>query len=477
MDSMQRALVHVLILLSMFFGVNLVFTGNPVRADRAACDQIKTACKNAGFVQGGGPRNGLLLDCFQPLVQGTAQPKSAMRPLPKINPQWIAACREGTDAVPITSPAGAPLVPAPDGQTIYDPNLKVTWLADGNLPSKQTFGVSNINKSGSMNYATALRWVEALNKVDGGRGYLGHANWQLPITPVKDESCARTGTNGESFGFHCWGSALGSLYYRSLGFREPNAVVRLPSNTVGPFQDFQPYLYWSGSPAADPKQGFVSFSFNSGFQGANVWRNYLYVLPMIKGKLPGSRPTVGQGLQVNSGGQTVYDPIAQITWLADANLAAKQTFGVSNINPDGAMDHTTAIEWIAAMNMGDGGRGYLGQKNWQLPETGPPDPSCSMKGTTGFDCTGSAMGELFYKQLRLHRGESVVPVPDVKAGPFHDLQPYLYWACEGETATSACQSTGPAEDFEWNFSFGNGFQGTNLLANHLYVMVYFPGAR
>ena len=129
---------------------------------------------------------------------------------------------------------------------------------------------------------------------------------------------------------------------------------------------------------------------------------------------------------------------------------------------------------VAAMNNADGGRGYLGQRNWQLPETGPPDSSCSMKGTTGFDCTGSAMGTLFYKQLGLHRGESVVATPDVKVGPFHNIQPYLYWACEGETASSACRSNGPAEGFEWNFSFGNGFQGTNLLGNNLYVIVYFP---
>jgi hypothetical protein len=477
MDSMRRTLVHVPMLLLMLFGFCLVFTGNQVRADRAACEQIKAACRDAGFVQGGGARNGLLLDCFQPIVQGSAQPKVATRALPRINPQLVDACRRGRESAPVAAPAGAPLMPAADGQTVYDPNLKVTWLADGNLAGKQTFGVSNINKSGSMDYATAVRWVEAMNKTDGGRGYQGHNTWQLPIAPPKDESCARTGRNGESFGFHCWSSALGSLYYRSLGFREPNTTVRIPANTVGPFKDFQPYLYWSGSAAADPKQGFVSFSFNSGFQGANVWRNYLYVLPMIKGRLAGSPPTTGKGLQVNPGGPTIYDPIAQVTWLVDANLAAKQTFGVANINADGAMEHAAALEWVAAMNKADGGRGYLGQREWQLPETGPPDPSCSMKGTTGFDCTGSAMGELFYKQLKLHRGESVVAAPDSKVGPFHGIQPYLYWACEGETAISGCQTSGPAEGFEWNFSFGNGFQGTNLVGNNLYVMVYYPSAR
>ncbi len=260
-----------------------------------------------------------------------------------------------------------------------------------------------------------------------------------------------------------------------MRLREPDTAVRTPANKVGPFNDFQPYLYWSGSPAADPKKGFVSFSFNSGFQGANVPLNYLYVLPMIKGKLPGTPRAAGEGLEVNPGGQSVYDPIAQVTWLADANLAAKQTFGVADINLDGAMDHLAAVRWVAAMNKADQGRGYLGQTDWQLPETGPPDPFCSMKGTTGFDCTGSPMGELFYKQLGLRRGESVVAVPEVKVGPFHNIQPYLYWACAAETAASPCRTTGPADGFEWNFSFGNGFQGTNLLGNNLYVIVYYPG--
>jgi hypothetical protein len=379
---------------------------------------------------------------------------------------------------PAAPPASAPLVPAADGQTVYDPNLNVTWLADADLAATQTFGVANVNKSGSMDYATALRWVAAMNALDRGAGYLGHNNWQLPTAPTEDKSCARTGRNGESFGFHCSGSALGSLYYGSLGLREPNTAVPIPANKLGPFTDFQPYLYWSGSAAVDPKQGFVSFSFNSGFQGANVTLNYLYALPMIKGKLPGASPAAGQALQVNPGGQTVYDPVAQVTWLADANLAAKQTFGVPGINPDGSMDHATAVLWIAAMNKADRGRGYLGQTNWQLPETVPPDPSCSIaaKVTTGYDCTGSPMGELFYKQLGLRRGESAATVPDVTVGPFHNIQPYLYWACEAETAASPCQSNGPAENFEWNFSFGNGFEGTNLLANNLYVMVYYAGS-
>jgi hypothetical protein len=210
----------------------------------------------------------------------------------------------------------------------------------------------------------------------------------------------------------------------------------------------------------------VSFSFSTGFQGANVFRNYLYVLPMIKGKPAGAPASA-----------TVYDPVAQVTWLADANLAARQTFAIAGINRDGAMDHDTAIRWVEAMNHADGGRGYLGQTAWDLPETGPSDPTCSMRGTTGYGCTGSAMGSLFYRQLGLHPGDSVIGPSEAHVGPFYNVQPYLYWACAGASASSPCRPDGPAQGFEWNFSLGNGFQGTNLVGNALYVMVCYPESR
>jgi hypothetical protein len=56
--------------------------------------------------------------------------------------------------------------------------------------------------------------------------------------------------------------------------------------------------------------------------------NFQYVLPIIPGKIPGTSPAISMGLQVNPGGQTVYDPIGIVTWLANANLAATNTFGL-----------------------------------------------------------------------------------------------------------------------------------------------------
>ena len=92
------------------------------------------------------------------------------------------------------------------------------------------------------------------------------------------------------------------------------------------------------------------------------------------------------------------------------------------------------------------------------------------------------MGELFYAQLGLKAGDAVIQTPDIQVGPFHDMQPYLYWSCEGAPdGQGSCSSDGPASGFEYSFSFGNGFEGTEPgglhipVGNKLYVTAYFPG--
>jgi len=160
-----------------------------------------------------------------------------------------------------------------------------------------------------------------------GRGYeCGQLPWTQQLATAHGaadrQDLPNDGRNGEPFGYNCSASALGSLYYVSLGLHEPDSAVPSYTGPAGPFQDFQAYLYWSKSPAIDPKQGFVSFSFASGFQGANVFRNYLYVLPMFKGKKDGMSQTSDAQWMSDDTGSLLYDPSGNITWLADANLAA-----------------------------------------------------------------------------------------------------------------------------------------------------------
>ena len=323
-----------------------------------------------------------------------------------------------------------------------------------------------------MRYQATAAWVAAMNTAN----YLGHNNWQLPTTPAIDNTgCEFVGPHGNSFAFECAAGALGSLYYKALGLKAPNTAVPLAANTVGPFSNLQPYYYWSQT--SGNSGGYATFSFNTGFQDSNTPFNFMYVLPMIPGKLPGTPAATGQGLQVNPGGQTVYDPETNVTWLANANLAATNTFGLPTctnentprlcVGQDGAMSWDSASQFITNMN---NGAGYLGHTNWQRP---PVDPNCPNYGCGG---TLNPMGNIFYEQLGFSEGTPVVVTPNVTVGPFHNLQPYIYWECGADTVQATCQydaTTG----FEWSFSFGNGFLGTDVLADDYYATAYFVGTR
>jgi len=375
--------------------------------------------------------------------------------------------------------AGATLIVSPDGTTVYDTANKVNWLANADLPATNRFGLPVctasgtqpcINPSGSMNYTSAAAWVQAMNAAN----YLGHNNWQLPTTPLTDSNCGKTGPNGASFGFGCTAGALASLY-NALGFKSPDTAVPVPNNTVGPFSNLQPHLYWSASNGATASSGNATFSFATGWQGANTLPNFLYLLPMIPGKMLGAPPATGTGLQVNPGGQTVYDPMTNITWVANANLAATNPFGLPLcttptspalcVAQDGAMAWASAGQFLANMNSA----AYLGQTSWEAPAI---DTSCP-----GYNCGGdkNPMGNLFYDQLGFTQGMSAVAPSNIAVGPFHNLQPYLYWSCVAAAIQDACEAAGPADNFEESYSFGSGFQGTDLLANDLYVTAYYVG--
>src|SRR5882724_6818484 len=61
---------------------------------RGPCAQIKEACQDVGFVQGAAREGiGLQIHCVAPIIQGTPQPPTARRPLPKVDPQLIESCR------------------------------------------------------------------------------------------------------------------------------------------------------------------------------------------------------------------------------------------------------------------------------------------------------------------------------------------------------------------------------------------------
>ena len=118
-------------------------------------------------------------------------------------------------------------------------------------------------------------------------------------------------------------------------------------------------------------------------------------------------------------GTTVYDTVNNVTWLANANLAATDRFGLSIckgsgpqpcVNPSGSMGYQAAAAWVNAMNAAN----YLGHTNWQLPTTPTNDSGCGKTGPTGgnfgFGCTVSAFGSL-WNALGLKAPNTAVAIP------------------------------------------------------------------
>ncbi len=379
--------------------------------------------------------------------------------------------------LPTITPKGDPLII----QTVYDPDQRVYWLADANLAGNTTIraqlGVTGIDPNGTMDYQTALDWVNALNSYDSGRGYLGHNNWQLPVTPSTDATCAvASGNDGNSFGPSCTGSALGSLYTVFLGHTYPQSVVPNFTNTVVPFHNLQPSLYWSATDSG--AAGQATFSFNIGIAFANTVRyNFMHVLPMRHGVIGAKTPT-GSGTVVpytsgSAAGMAVYDQHTQITWVLDANLAASSSFGVSGtttiqsangvltvplINNNGAMLFATSATWLNAMNNSS----YAGASDWEMP----------------------ALSDLqtVYSDLRLQAGDTRMTMQG-SVGSFTNLQPFFYWACmrdEDGSSQSPCNGSaagnrpGNRAVMEWAFNFDSGFQGTDQSNKRFYVVVYYP---
>lgn len=58
------------------------------------CQEIRAACQSAGFIlHEARAGDGLYADCVVPIMRGIAQPPKAVRPLPPVPPQVVAACR------------------------------------------------------------------------------------------------------------------------------------------------------------------------------------------------------------------------------------------------------------------------------------------------------------------------------------------------------------------------------------------------
>lgn len=170
------------------------------------------------------------------------------------------------------------------------------------------------------------------------------------------------------------------------------------------------------------------------------------------------------------GGQAVYDTDLNISWLANPNLAATESFGVSGISNSGSitgiMNLETANNWITAMN-NYGDNGYLNINNWRLPTTFTPDTGCTtlsgapITNNTGYNCSLSEMGHLFYNEFSGTAGQHIRDNTDPNISLFS-------FPTELGDAVGFWSGTQPTSTQAFLFGFNVGGQGIEGADNSFY---------
>jgi len=435
---------------------------------------------------------GIAMLVFSAASMVKAQPRNEFNPCgSSFDP--FAVLPQIADSLDIVSPAvrASGLFPTQDGLIVFDANQGLCWLADADLAAdprmQAALGVSGIDPSGAMLYSTAQQWVAALNAHNGGKGYLGHNNWQLPVTPLLDASCAERGSGGGNFGPLCKASAMGNLYAVGLNQTYPNSVAPQFNADIFPFRHFKMSYYWAlkndgGTGGGLGGGGQEMYAFSNSIQGGTTTLDtYYYVLPMVKGPIgtppdcaiPGA-PVVIPYTSWPAAVGAVFDCNTGNTWIADADLADLLKFGLTGdvtinyTNPvhsltvpaidHGTMLYATAGEWIEAMNAAQ----FLGSSYWQIPDS--PDD---------FKKLVADMNLIAGDARLMRRGFF---------GPFYDLQPFFYWSCpepDHGTIQSPCEVGGYAPPdgttpLQFSYDFDYGFQSTSGLNQKYFVMVYYP---
>jgi len=417
-----------------------------------------------------------------------------------------------------------------NGQTVIETvtNLRygtvtLTWPSDANLAGElrhdSPYWVPGINPDGSMPLSVANAFVNKLNE----HAYLGIATWSLPITVYNDASCGIASAGGR-FGYGCGQaqtgsegypySELGNLFYTVMGGTAHNNIKFLHGPNYDLFRHVQPYLYWSQTAQYNSLVFSNDFWFQNGFQGTESEYDSMFVIPVSvtatkpgpTGLLPACAddpstcPNLLPGLGLTTtvhptrpslwprwDRQLIYDPVTNVAYLANANLAATlkpdSPYYVSGINPDGSMDQITLGNFLAALN--NPAHPYLGLTGWNVPTTvaGGANPDCTIQVKTGgpdigYNCDGTAsdLGELFYNQFGIRAGHTVNESWSWERWYFPNLVPDYYWQCDPEPGQprSQCPHAVPSGQIP-SFSFQSGYEGVQSSPNDLFVMLVVPG--
>lgn len=164
----------------------------------------------------------------------------------------------------------------------------------------------------------------------------------------------------------------------------------------------------------------------------------------------------------SNGHEGVYDDVLDITWLANANLAVTEAFGVAGVQANGTMAWDIAQTFIGAMNAEDSGAGYLGVNSWrQVSSSGCTSTSDPC------DDIDDELGYHFYQNFGAEQGSPVTQGANTQSLElFGGIEVSFYW-----TGTETFPGAGTA----WAFNTNTGNQiGNTKIAKH-YVWPVAPG--
>jgi len=182
---------------------------------------------------------------------------------------------------------------------------------------------------------------------------------------------------------------------------------------------------------------------------------------------------LAQASLVSAGTGLVYDNVANVTWSSNGNLfstmyasdpslisqiitavptihdtpniydtpsnSGNHNLSSADFSSSGNMDWFGAMAWVKYLDSTN----YLGHSTWMLPTT--YTQTCS-----GYNCTNSMLGELFYTGLGATAGQPITTTHNASYNLFTNIQSYVYWS--GTEYASF-----PASAFD--FSIGGGVGG------------------
>jgi hypothetical protein len=173
---------------------------------------------------------------------------------------------------------------------------------------------------------------------------------------------------------------------------------------------------------------------------------------------------------VDRGGGLIYDTDLNVTWLADADYARTSGYAGTLYGPgsDGKMTWSQAEAWVSHLVYHDPLRN-VDLKGWRLPATQQPDQTCSFQSgndSFGYNCTGSELGHLFYKELGGKAASSIGRAHNASYSLFTQAPASLYWSGT-EYAPDASRA--------WGFMFDSGSSIIGGKGNRMYVLPVRPG--